>query len=78
MDTNRIVLDSVAFNMSAMVDQHNYDAIKIDKPVVEDFYVLKLTPITYTLQDRIQVNGDKITEGKLECDKKYMSHAQEH
>ena len=49
----RIVLDSVALNMSDMFYQHNYGTIKIDDPVAEVFYVVQFTSMPYTLQDSL-------------------------
>ena len=57
-------MDSVALNMSDMVYQHNYGTINIDEPEVEAFYVVHFTPFTHILQDSIEVNVNKITEGK--------------
>ena len=57
-------MDSVALNMSDMVYQHNYGTINIDEPEVEAFFVVHFTPLTYILQDSIEVNVNKITEGK--------------
>ena len=42
-------MESVAFNMCAMVYQQNYGAITIDEPVAEGFYVMQFTSITYKL-----------------------------
>ena len=65
-------LNSVALNISAMVYQHNHGSINIDNPVSEGFYVVQFTPMPYTLQYSIKLNGNKITEGKLVCDKKIL------
>ena len=60
LDINRIVLDSVEFNISAMVYQHNYVTINIDDPVEEGLYAVTFTPIPYKLLVLIKINGIKI------------------
>ena len=53
MDIHGIILDNVAFNISGILNQHNYGTIKIDEPKAESLHVLQFTPIPYT-QYRIQ------------------------
>ena len=50
VDRNSIVLGSVAFYMTYMVNQHDYVTINIDKPEAEVFYDVQLTPMSYILQ----------------------------
>ena len=58
MDINRIVLDSVALNMSAIDYQDNYCASNIDDPEAEGSYVVQFISIPYAIQHSMEVNVD--------------------
>ena len=71
LNIHRIVLDSVEFNISAMVYQHNYGTINIDDPVEEGLYAVPFTSIPYKLLGLLKRNGIKRIK-KIVCNAKYM------
>ena len=77
VDIYRIILDSAALNISAIVYQHNSGAINIYDTKADIIYVVHFTSMFYTLQEPIEVPGDTITELTLVCYAKYNITAQE-
>ena len=46
VDIHRVVIYSVALNISAMVYEHNYGAIDIDYPSEEGFYAIQFASMS--------------------------------
>ena len=75
-DIHQTILTSVASNIAATITANSYGAMNADDPKTDGFYIIQFTSPPYTLQNDIEVNGDKITSGNLVCDAEYLSPAQ--
>ena len=49
MDIHSIFVDSVALNISVILNQHDYGTINIDDPESQSLYAVQFTKNPYTL-----------------------------
>eukprot|EP00957_Ditylum_brightwellii_P200938 15317120-Ditylum_brightwellii.AAC.1 len=61
--------------MDALVNENNFGAVNTNDPKTKGFYVVKLTSLSYTLQENLEVDNDLIKEGSFVCEAEYMSPA---
>eukprot|EP00957_Ditylum_brightwellii_P002029 156295-Ditylum_brightwellii.AAC.1 len=69
------LIQGIADNMGAMVNDNNFGAVDTSDPNTEGFYIVKFTSLYYTLQENIEVDNDLIKEESLVCEAEYMSPA---
>jgi hypothetical protein len=74
-EIHHTILTSIASNIAATVAESSYGAVNTEDPQTDGFYIVKFISSPYTLQNDVEVNGDRISSGTLVCDAEYLSPA---
>eukprot|EP00957_Ditylum_brightwellii_P179226 13653827-Ditylum_brightwellii.AAC.1 len=59
------IIQYIADNMGATVNENNFGAVNTNDPKARGFYIVKFTSLPYTLLENIDVDNDLIKEGSL-------------
>ena len=70
---NKVVLDGISDNMSALVQNGKYGAINNEYPTTMGYYVVRFLSEPYTLQDEKKVDKKVMKSGELIKKAEYIS-----
>ena len=59
-------------NVVLIIMEGNYIDIDADNSTCDGYFIIKFSPSTHTLQERLIINGQVISFGEMVCGRTYL------